>query len=378
MTVLRIGATPEAFKGHGLYMNGDTPEAKRATLSIDERAGGLIIQWGPEEGVIWSLADIRKLRDQAGGDMMVLRSRTDAVCRLLLTDPEDQRIIVARALDLDKAPPVENKGKLALLAGAAVASVAIMIVVLIPLLANSLATLLPREGERALGEATLTQIRAAMSESQFEPIGFCESPKGMAALAQMGASLFPNGTAPEDLTVHVVEGDLINAFALPGGIVVFFDGLIQAAETPEEVAAVYAHEVGHVVARDPTRIALRSAGSIGVLGLLFGDFAGGAMVLFLAERIISADYSQEAEANADSFAHEIMAQAGFPPSAMATFFDRLRQEHGDAPGIVQHFAAHPALGDRIEAAQDATPQDVEFASVLTSAEWADLQSICSG
>lgn len=67
---------------------------------------------------------------------------------------------------------------------------------------------------------------------------------------------------------------------MPGGLIILFRGLIDAAESSDEVAAVYAHELGHVVARDPTRIALRSAGSIGVLGLLLGDFAGGAVVLF--------------------------------------------------------------------------------------------------
>jgi Zn-dependent protease with chaperone function len=65
------------------------------------------------------------------------------------------------------------------------------------------------------------------------------------------------------------------------GYVVFFRGLIDTTECPEELATVFAHEIGHVEARDPTRIALRSAGSIDVLGLLFGG-RGGALVLLLA------------------------------------------------------------------------------------------------
>ena len=68
MTVLRIGAAPEAFKGHGVFLNGETPEAQKVTLTIDERAQTLVILWQEDEGVVWNLSDIRQLRDQAGAD----------------------------------------------------------------------------------------------------------------------------------------------------------------------------------------------------------------------------------------------------------------------------------------------------------------------
>lgn len=58
--------------------------------------------------------------------------------------------------------------------------------------------------------------------------------------------------------------------------------------------------------------ALRSAGSIGVLGLLFGDYASGTLVLFLAEPIIQADYTQVAEAAADTFAYATLLDADLP------------------------------------------------------------------
>jgi len=158
--------------------------------------------------------------------------------------------------------------------------------------------------------------------------------------------------------------------------VVFFNGLIQEAGRPEEVAAVFAHEIGHVAARDPTRIALRSAGSIGVLGLLFGDFAGGALVLFLAEQIIQADYSQEAEAGADTFAYAVLLDAELPPSAIATFFERLQGGDSDA-GIMKHLMSHPAMGDRIAAARAAEPEGATFTQLLSDDEWTALRNICN-
>jgi len=251
-----------------------------------------------------------------------------------------------------------------------------MIFVLIPFLADNLAGLLPAAGKRALGETVFQDIRGALDRTGMNPTAICEAPEGVAALAAMGTRLFPQSPIEEDLAVYVLDHEMVNAFALPGGIVVFMRGLIDEAESAEEVAAVYAHEVGHVAARDPSRIALRSVGSIGVLGLLLGDFAGGAVVLFLTNRLIAADYTQEAEAAADAFSHEALLAAGVRPDAMAGFFDRLRAEHGDAEGIVAHFLSHPSLGDRIEAARQATPADGDFSPVISEDQWAALRAIC--
>lgn len=224
---------------------------------------------------------------------------------------------------------------------------------------------------------TLNQIRNALDETGFGELPFCENPKGLAALAKIQSALEANADLPVDITVHVLDHPMINAFALPGGTIVFFNGLLQASESQTEVAAVFAHEMGHVEARDPTRIALRSAGSIGVLGLLFGDFAGGTVVLFLTERLIQADYTREAEAGADVFAHDLLLRTGLPPSGIATFFERLQGENGDEAGLVQHFASHPALGNRIEAAWAATPEDFEMERLLNKDQWAALQGICN-
>jgi beta-barrel assembly-enhancing protease len=180
---------------------------------------------------------------------------------------------------------------------------------------------------------------------------------------------------PIALTVTVLDHGMVNAFALPGGQIVIFRGLIDEAQSAEELAAVVAHEIGHVAARDPTRIALRSAGSIGILGLLFGDFAGGTAVLFLTEQLIQADYTREAEAAADSYAHQLLLAADLPPAALASLFERLDMQDPQLP-MLQHFMSHPELGNRIEAARAATPAGREFAPLLSARQWADLQSVC--
>ncbi|MEM1236286.1 MAG: M48 family metallopeptidase [Pseudomonadota bacterium] len=376
MTVIRVGSAHEEFEGRGLYFDGETAQPLKARLRIDEAHRVLGIFVGEDDPVIWPLDDIRQVRDQAGGDMMVLRLRDNPVTRLVLTATEEREIARIRAVFLRKAPPVEGKMRLLTWGGGALGAVALMIFALIPFLADNLAGLLPPAGKRALGETVFEDIREALDQTGLNPTPICEAPEGMAALEAMGARLFPEAATEEELLVYVLDHDMVNAFALPGGIVVFMRGLIDEAENADEVAAVYAHEVGHVVARDPSRIALRTAGSTGVLGLLLGDFAGGAVVLFLTNRLIQADYTQEAEAAADSYAHGVLNEAGVRPDAIGTFFERLRDEHGDTEGLVQHFMSHPAMGDRIQAARDAVDAGASYTPVLGKEEWLALRGIC--
>jgi len=258
--------------------------------------------------------------------------------------------------------------------------VSLIIFVLVPTMANQLAVFLPPEGEKALGDATYEQIRVALGDDDFLPVEVCETPAGIAALMKMEARLNAQAALPYEATVTVLDHDLVNAFALPGGRIVFFRGLLEEAASAEEVAAVFAHELGHVANRDPTRDALRLAGSVGVLGLIFGDFAGGTVVLLLANQLINAKYSQAAETGADDFAHAVLTGAGLPPAALGTFFERLMAEYGDAEGLAAHFSTHPQMTARIEAALSAQDQAERAGElrdpVLSPAEWDDLRAIC--
>ena len=374
-TQIHVGAGPQAFSGKGLWLDGQTARSQRATLSVDEDTGQLVITT-----VIathhWPLSEIRRVPDQADRSVLILARTGGAVPRLAVDDPETARILRARCPHLRRRPKPRGLGRLGMWAVGALASVGLILTLLIPLLSDQLATLLPSEGEEALGQTTLTQIRRVLSPNEFAPLAFCENPDGLAALSKLTARVNGGIRLPHKLSIKVLDHPMINAFALPGGHITLFSGLIDAAETPAEVAAVYAHELGHVVARDPTRIALRSAGSIGVLGLLLGDFAGGAAVLFLVERLIAANYSQDAEAAADGFATTRLQKTDIDPAALGDFFERLRSRHGDTPELLEHFMPHPSLVDRIESARAIDPAD-QPRDILTEDEWRDLRAICT-
>lgn len=365
-----------SFNGTGSsYFDGDNPVPRPVTLTVDRRAGNLEIGL-PGSGVetaVWPLRDIRMLGDQPRKQSVMLRSVGDPLARLLLANPD----VLPYLPNLRRRAPPKGRGRLAVWATIAVAAVVVQIGILVPLLADSLANYIPRAGERALGEATFSQIREALAETEFAPLALCERPEGRAALQTMIEKLTVPLNLEQPVSVFVLNHEMVNAFALPGGFVVLFRGLIEAAEGPDEVAAVLAHEIGHVVSRDPTRHALRSAGSIGVLGLLFGDFAGGAAVLFLTERLISAQYSQGAELAADKFAFDALENADVSPAAVGDMFERLRAKYGDRDGVVAHFLTHPTLTERIDAARAAATEGAVYEQILTNAEWQQLETICA-
>lgn len=364
-----------AFSSYAELYDGETADRYRVLLGEDRDY--LTLEVPDYEAERWPFASLRTVPDVTGEDLVIVTSTAEPLARLMIRDEETLQMIERNSPNLYKSPPVQGRGKIAIWAIAAIASVFLIIYVLVPRMADQLAEYIPPEGEKALGDTTLGQIRSAFGGNGFDYLRLCEAPAGSRALARMERRLLQNTELDVPLTVSVLDHPMINAFALPGGHIVFFRGLIEAAEAPEEVAAVFAHEIGHVAAHDPTRIALRSAGSIGVLGLLLGDFAGGAVVLFLAERLIQADYTQGAEAAADAYAHEMLAASDIAPGALGDMFERLRAEHGDSDGIVAHFMSHPALGDRIEAARAAEDALLGGARpVLSAGEWGALQSIC--
>lgn len=344
-------------------------------VAVRPSSEGLQLVFPNERSVIWMWRDLRQLPDQADRDAMVLSCISDPVARLYLRDVGVQKQVSEQAIQLSKSPRPMAFSKLALWAGAAVASVVAIIFLLVPMMAAQLAVLLPPEGEKALGDTTFDQIRLALAQTDVA-IPICEGDAGNAAVQTMYARLNPGADLPYDVQIHILDHEMVNAFALPGGRIVFFRGLIDSAQNPEEVAAVLAHEIGHVVYRDPTRDALRSAGTLGVLGLLFGDFAGGTITLFLANQLINASYSQKAEARADDYAHDLLEKANISPVALGTFFERLIEEHGDAEGIVAHFMSHPQMADRVAAAHAAVQDGKAYMPVLTPKEWGALQNIC--
>lgn len=149
---------------------------------------------------------------------------------------------------------------------------------------------------------------------------------------------------------HVVDDAAINAFAIPGGIIVVHTGLIEATRRPEELAGVLAHEVQHVEQRHSLQALIKDLGLRGLWLLLSGDIGGG-LVGQAAFEMTSLRFSRAAESEADEQGFDELLKARIDPSGMGDFFTTLAKKEGAiAPPPL--LSTHPA-SDAREAAMRA-------------------------
>jgi predicted Zn-dependent protease len=172
----------------------------------------------------------------------------------------------------------------------------------------------------------------------------------------IGQKLARNSRWP-DLTYHfkIIDSKEVNAFALPGGYLYVFRGLLDAVDNEAELASVLGHEIAHVTERHATKQMTKAqiyqiVATIG--GAATGAGQAGQMVAGLGGALLLTKFSREDEAEADKYGMEYMIKAGYQPEAMITMFQKLLKLHKEKPNLLEKlFASHPAVEDRIREAQ---------------------------
>ena len=181
-----------------------------------------------------------------------------------------------------------------------------------------------------------------------------ESMRGNLKLVDTGASPEAVVKIGRELTTgsrytyefHVVDDATLNAFALPGGIVVVHTGLIAATRRPEELAGVLAHEVQHVELRHGTSALVKDL-SWRVLWTWFTGDWGGTLAGQAAAQLGSLKFSRDAESAADNAGFDALVRAGIDPSGMPDFFAIMAKQAGDAPAAF--LSTHPLSSAREQA-----------------------------
>lgn len=348
----------------------DGISARRQAVEVGPTSDGRALGFA---GTVWPLERLRRIEGE-GLVLALLSAAGDELphdpARLVLAEGDLAAWVRGNAPALARRDLRRGTGaKIALRLGMAVAAVAAILFVFLPRISDLLAEQLPLEQEVAFGEAVLGQVEGMLGGDASLT---CDAPRGVAALEKMRRRLTEGQGLRYDIRLSVLDHEMLNAFAAPGGRIVIIRGLLDKAETPEEVAGVLAHEIGHVEARDPTRLAFRAAGSAGILALILGDVTGGTVIGLLGEHVLSASYTREAEAAADRFAYDLLPRTGVGTEGLADFFRRIEGMDGlDVPEIL---STHPGSGNRAEAAAAAGGK--ASTPVLTETEWMALRQIC--
>jgi Zn-dependent protease with chaperone function len=350
--------------GSAIYFDGTSSRRRLVTLAFND---GLELHEDGHTLAAWSFADIRRA-DSPSGALRVTCLTAPALARLEIRHAAVAAELISRCARLDENIPGRH-GTARIVGWSLAATVSIVAVVLfgVPLAADRLAPLVPQALERRLGDVAEGQVKTLFGGKT------CNNASGQAAFTKLVDAIRESTGLDTSIQSEVLATPVSNAFALPGGRVYLFSGLLAKAENADEIAGILAHELGHLSHRDGTRNLIYNGGTSFLIGLLFGDITGSGALIFASRSLVTASYSREAEQNADTFAIDAMHRLGRSPKPMGELMFRVTGKEGDKSLSV--LSNHPLTEDRLArmSQEDRPPSGPPL---LTPSEWASLKAIC--
>jgi Zn-dependent protease with chaperone function len=360
-------------QGPAIFFDGTS--SARHDVVVETTATGLrIVGAGGSSMDEWAYAELRR-QSAPDGVLRLGRHGETLLARLEIRDAALASAIEDRAETLDRSGAADRamRRKVVGLSLAAIVSLIVTAIVGVPALISRMVPFVPVGVEKKLGIAVDKQVRTALDTRKLGATFACTEPAGRAALMRLVAKLETAAALPVQLSVDVVRRSEPNAFALPGGHVYVYQGLIDAAQVPDELAGVLAHEIGHVAHRDGTRTVLEAAGLSFMFGMMLGDFVGGGAVVIAARTVVRSSYSRQVEAAADNYSVGLMSKVGGDQRALATILARIASDKNQGPKILSD---HPETKDRIVAI-NALATAGTTTPLLGAADWAALKHICA-
>jgi Zn-dependent protease with chaperone function len=220
----------------------------------------------------------------------------------------------------------------------------------------------------AVKAVTLPPINDIATDTD-DPPAFSRS---RAALEALTTRLKKAAGLDAQVDVAVLDSKIPNAIALPGGRIHLFRGLLDRADSVDEIAGVLSHEMGHVAHRDSLRGLIHAGGASYLLSLLFGDVTGGGSIVLVSRILIDNAHSREAEMAADDFSAKAMLASGRSPGPMGLLLKRIEGNERKLPAFL---STHPVTDQRLQALQKQVPSR-PGAPLLDDEEWRALKEIC--
>lgn len=349
----------------GAFSDGQRP----VTQPVDVRLtpDGLFLRGeGWARPLSWAYGDLLAsvpLKSDAGD--VLLRARTNEAQTLFIADPGIARALILRAPHLSAARTRLRWARPGIVAVLAVAAVIGSVFALGLSPAQGVARALPKPTREAMGRGVVTSIAGKYRT--------CETPQARAALNRLTERLTrAASTEPLSVRVTVVDWNLVNAFATPGGQIILTRGLLQTAGSADEVAGVLAHELGHALELHPETGLVRAIGLSAATQLIFAGSSGTMTNIGLL--ITQIQYTRIAEHEADGHAVRMLKDAGISAKGFADFFQRIQ---GPSEGSVFNSSiirTHPLTSERI-AFVKAQP-DYPATPALSAQDWQALRSVC--
>lgn len=215
----------------------------------------------------------------------------------------------------------------------------------IPAMAKQVAFALPAATDRMLGQKALEALDNVLLEPTHLP------PKRQAEVtalfSDMAASIAGAGEYRLELRASKRIG--ANALALPSGIVVVTDPLVELAASDDELIAVLAHEIGHLRQRHGLRRVLQDSAMVLVAVAVTGDISSViSLGAALPGLLVQSKYSRDFEREADDFAVDYLKRRGMPTDSLAAILLRMEKKAGRSGNAPDYLSSHPSTRERAE------------------------------
>ena len=218
---------------------------------------------------------------------------------------------------------------------------------LLPKAAERIAMTVPIEWEKQLGDAS---YKSMVAESKIDTLRSNR-------LNQFFSKLGYKSNYTIDITV--VDEEVVNAFALPGGRMVVYKGIIDKMDNYKEMVALLSHEFSHIELKHTTKNMFRSLSSYMLISVLLGDASGlTAVVVQNADQLKQLGYSRSLEEEADRNGLKLMRERRIDPKGMEGLFRALKQEEGEAGKVPEFLSTHPLTDSRIKMVKEEIAEEI--------------------
>ena len=336
----------------GRFFDGKTPVPREVKFVIEHRRiavfdleGLRVADWSPNQFFVENL----------GGRVRIVNAEDETIS-LEIVDPDGLR--AARVFE----NRIADRNTLMIALMLATVGLCAVIYLCIPLVSRVAATYVPYHWE--------VKARPSMISAFDEK--FCEDKSG--SLQKMGQVLMGPDAEKFPVEIKLIAASDINAFALPGGLIVMNSGLIDKADDVTEVAGVLAHEIQHVMQRHIMAELIQSSFTLALWSFVFGDYSSFLLIdPSTAYKLADLKFSRDTESSADQGAFAMLKRAQISTKGMASFFRRIEKMDKWVPTIV---STHPSSDLRAQLAEAAGAEGNPKGPAMKelTALWKDLKS----
>lgn len=335
----------------GSYFTSPHSESFEATVLAYEKniAIGYRLPDGTNNTVTWDIRDVEVAFDNSLQATKISNLK-EYGARLLVNGKEARDFIEQLHVEQDKPWHKKDKVKewvrnFSIFLGIATILVTVYFLI-VPWLSEKLAGTVSVKTEQQFGDAVFDALNLSAQEDKAATIIVNDFFKEMKVVTGY------------NIRITVVNNDIVNAFALPGGNIVVYTGLLKELKTYPELVALLSHEFSHVNNKHSTKSIFRQLGSSVFLSLLVGRLGSVTSVMIdKADQFKSLKYSRKLEKEADMEGLELLKERKIDPEGFVSLFKRLKNS-APASAMPEFLASHPDINNRIAYIREASQKIV--------------------